>query len=115
MLTDAVISKTAAALAITGLLLLAFQQLPQKKTVSEALKTEKGKQVEILAKVSWAKESGQSVFFELDDGNKIMASISRNAAGKGIIKPNSVVSAKGIVSGGNGKSILLAREVNAVD
>jgi len=116
MLSGSTISKTAAALSIIGVLLLALQQQAQTKTVSEALETEKGKQIEIKAKIGWARQSGQSVFFELDDGNKITASFSgTDSAQIALIKPNKLVRAKGTVSRNKGKTVFLAEEVIAVD
>lgn len=116
MLSDAVISKTAILLSIVGVLLLAFQQQPQAKTVSEAMASEKGKLIEIKARVAWANQNGQSVFFELDDGNRISAVFSgTDNEQKLLIKPNAFVRVKGTVSEKKGKKIFLAKEVKAID
>ncbi len=116
MLSDAAISKIAIALSITGVLLLAFQQQPLAKTVSEAIAGEKGKQIEIRARIAWARQSGQSLVFELDDGNKITAIFSgADSMQKVLVKPNAFVSAIGIVYGKKGKENFLVQEVKAID
>ncbi len=116
MLSGSTISKTAAALSIIGVLLLALQQQAQAKTVSEALETEKGKQIEIRARIAWARQSGQNMVFELNDGNKITASFSNtDSAQIALIKPNALVRAKGTVSKNKGKTVFLVEEVIAVD
>lgn len=117
MLSDARIARIALLLSVVGLFLLFFlEQLPAKKTVSEALLAEKDSLIEITARVAWAKQSGKMLLFELGDKNRISA-VMFNPGSKEteLLKPKSNVTAIGTLADSAGKKQFVVREVKAVD
>ncbi len=116
MLSDEKIARISTAMAIVGVLLLFFSLQPEQKTISGLLDFDSNLLVSATAKVNWAKESGKSILFELDDGNKISAIIyNPNSAQKAILQKNSTVSVVGNVSEKNNKKFFVAKEVKKID